>query len=201
MGFGIKAIDLDRNGWLDLLATNGHIFDLTAKGEPLQMPAQVVMQRAGKFNWTQTKDQTLYWQEQHIGRSITKMDYNRDHRMDFVISHLDSPLALLENQTSTPHHWLQIELFGTVSERDAVGARIELQSGERRWTEWMTAGDGYLSSDQKLIDFGVGTAKSVDELVIFWPSGTRQRFRNLRTNQRLLITENTQSNPWSRDEE
>ena len=201
VGFGIKAIDLDRNGWLDLLATNGHIFDLTAKGEPLQMPAQVVMQRAGKFNWTQTKDQTLYWQEQHIGRSITKMDYNRDHRMDFVISHLDSPLALLENQTSTPHHWLQIELFGTVSERDAVGARIELQSGERRWTEWMTAGDGYLSSDQKLIDFGVGTAKSVDELVIFWPSGTRQRFRNLRTNQRLLITENTQSNPWSRDEE
>ena len=82
-----------------------------------------------------------------------------------------------------------------------MGARIELQAGERRWTEWMTAGDGYLSSDQKLIDIGVGTAKSVDELVIFWPSGTRQRFRNLRTNQRLLITENTQSNPWSRDEE
>lgn len=189
VGFGLKATDLDRNGWIDLVATNGHIFDLRDRGEALQMPAQVILNRDGRFETAQTESWSEYWQKSHVGRSITKIDFNQDQRIDFIITHLDDPLALLTNQTDASGNWLQLELIGTASERDAVGAKVVLTVGSKQWCEWVTAGDGYLSSDQKLLDFGLGPTSIIDQVEIHWPSGTTQRFNAVETNQRLLVVE------------
>jgi len=195
VGFGIKAMDIDRNGWLDLIATNGHIFDLTDRGEPLQMPGQVIMNDGGRFEWSRTESPSQYWQNQHIGRAISKIDFNRDHRIDFLVSHLDHPVALLENQTESPANWIQFELIGTQTERDAVGTRVRVQAGEQSWTEWVTAGDGYLSSDQKLIDIGIGSADQIDSVSVTWPSGVKYQWENLTPNRRLMIIENQTGEP------
>lgn len=189
VGFGLKAADLDRNGWMDLIATNGHIFDLRERGEPLEMPAQVILNREGRFAPTATEAWSDYWQKPHVGRSVTKIDFNRDQRTDFIITHLDDPLALLENQTQISGNWLQLELIGTDSERDAIGTKVVLKAGNERWSEWITAGDGYLSCDQKLMDFGLGATSIVDRIEVHWPSGTTQKFNSIDTNHRLLIIE------------
>ncbi len=198
IGFGIKAIDIDRNGWLDLIATNGNIFDLSQQGESFQMPAQIVMGIGNRFELINMDDHSDYWEQSHVGRAMTKIDFNRDGRTDFLISHLDHPAALLENQTKTNGHWLQVELVGTSTERDGIGAKVMISEGDKQWHEWVTAGDGYLSSDEPFLELGLGAVETIQTMTIVWPSGGRQEFHEIPTNQRLLIIEGQSEMPWTR---
>lgn len=198
VGFGIKALDLDRNGWLDLIATNGHIFDLKDRDQPFKMPGQLIMNHSDHFQSVNVKTLGDYWESEHIGRSVTKIDFNQDQKIDFLISHLDDPLALLENQSIADGNWIQIELIGIHSEREAVGTQVEIYAGDQQWTEWVTAGDGYLASDQKLIDIGMGSVSIIDQLVVRWTTGVVQKWQNVLPCQRLLIIENQKDDPLSR---
>lgn len=190
VGFGTKAIDVDRNGWTDLLVTNGHIFDTQVFGDAqFQMPPQMLMSRGRRFELTTVEDESGYWEGLYLGRAMTTIDYDRNGSTDVLIGHLDQPLALLDNETDTAGNWLQLDLVGTVSERDAIGARVVVTVGEDSFTQWMTAGDGYFSSDEPFLDFGLGTGGNVGELDVFWPSGDRQTFKDVPLNQRYLIVE------------
>jgi hypothetical protein len=200
IGFGTKAIDIDRNGWLDLIVTNGHVFDMRDEGEDLQMPPQLLMNLGNRFQQTSVDDKSGYWDSAHLGRSIAMTDYNRDGSIDFLVGHLDQPLALLRNETDSPGQWIQFELVGTASERDAIGARIVLTMGDEQLTAWVTAGDGYLCSDEAVIDFGLGANRQIDQAEFFWPSGRRQTFHSPKTGRRYLVVEGeTRLYPRSED--
>lgn len=124
------------------------------------------------------------------------LDYNRDGAMDLVVGHLDHPLALLENQTPTNHSWIQLRLVATKSERNAIGARIKVVTDQGMFAQWVTAGDGYLCSDESIIDLGLGVATQIKRLEVNWPSGERQIFENIDVNQRYLLIQN-QDQPYS----
>jgi hypothetical protein len=81
-----------------------------------------------------------------------------------------------------------------------VGARVELRAGNRKFTAWVTAGDGFFCRNEPMISFGLGEIKTVEEMTIHWPSGKTQSIQDLQTNQRLLVIEN-QSAPFSLNEE
>jgi hypothetical protein len=102
---------------------------------------------------------------------------------------LDQPLALLKNETRTTGHWIQLELVGTASERDAIGTRIVLSAGGERFTQWVTAGDGYFCSDQAFVDFGFDHTDQIDRVEVHWPSGTRQTFLSPASGHRYLVIE------------
>ena len=121
---------------------------------------------------------------------MTRLDFNHDGKQDFLITHLDSPSALMMNQTETPNHWLAVQLVGTASERNAIGAQVDVHLGDRVLSHWIVGGDGYLSRNQPTVNFGLGAADKVSQLVVTWPSGEKQSYSKPEIDQYLLLVEN-----------
>ncbi|WP_419189919.1 FG-GAP-like repeat-containing protein [Stieleria marina] len=189
LGFGTQAIDYDNNGLRDLAVTNGHIDDAVSNTSPFEQLPQLFRNLGGRFEIAEVDDASDYWSSTHLGRTMAKLDFNRDGKNDLVVTHIEQPTALLLNQTPTKNHWLQLQLVGTKSERDSTGARIRLRGGGQEWTDWVIAGDGYLCHNEDAVCFGVGENTVLDEVVVDWPSGTRQVFSSISVDRRILIVE------------
>ncbi len=188
VGFGSEAVDLDRNGWLDILTTNGHTFDLRWMGHNFRMPPQMFMSDGRRYHQVELVGDA-YWQGKYLGRSTATIDYDCDGAIDFLVNHIDWPVSLLHNETAGAGHWIQLELIGTRSERGAVGARVVVSVGHNKYTGWVTSGDGYYCSDQPLLDFGLGAAAGPATVEVYWPRGDTQRFDELDLGARYLIVE------------
>lgn len=187
VGFGTQANDLDRDGWLDLVVLNGHAIDRRRLGEPLAMTPQVFRGQSGKF--ATVKLDNSYFEQPAIGRTLARLDFDRDGKTDFVANHLDQPTALLRNETAGGGNWIRFQLVGTDSERDAVGAKVVIAAGERNWVSWTTSGEGYFSSNEAVVDFGVGATTMIDRIEVSWPSGETQTFHALDVGRRYLLVE------------
>jgi len=122
------------------------------------------------------------------GRAVAVADFDRDGRLDLAIQNLDGPAALLMGRGPVGH-WLQLRLEGAASNRDAIGATVLAHVGGRRLLRQVAAGSGFLSSSSKVLHFGLGEARRVDELEIRWPSGRVQRLRDVAADQRIEVSE------------
>ncbi|MFN7738421.1 MAG: FG-GAP-like repeat-containing protein [Pirellula sp.] len=189
LGFGCQLVDLDNDGWLDFTVANGHIDDLRTDNIPWQMPPQILKNVQGQFRWLQTPSPGKYFEGRWIGRGMQMLDYNVDGRPDLVATHLDRPAALLENRTSTDNHFVQLDLVGTTSERDAVGALIRIECENESWVTSMSDGEGYFGSNEHLIHLGLGKQARIDRISIEWPSGKHEEFENLEVDTRYLVVE------------
>lgn len=190
VGFGTQAVDGELDGLPDLLVTNGHVDDYTQQGLPYHMPPQYFSNDGnGRFVEVSAQQLGTYFQGQYLGRGMARLDWNRDGLEDVVISHLDSPAALLTNTTPTHGHFLALRLVGTASSRDAIGATATIKTEQRRWTRQLTAGDGYLCSNQRQLVFGLGNTSGRVTLEVRWPSGRRQTFDNLPIDRQLIVIE------------
>lgn len=198
LGFGTQPLDADLDGWLDLVVTNGHVLNLSAKGTPWKMPPQVFRNTGqGRFAEVPASQAGEFFDKHYLGRGLAKLDWNRDGRPDFVVSHINDPAALVTNQTKTPHHFLALQLHGVTSARDAIGAVVTVDTGTRTLVQQLTAGDGFQASNQRQLLFGLGDATLVPRLTIRWPSGHQTTLRNLKADQWLTLIEG-QSSPTQR---
>ena len=190
VGFGTQAVDLDHDGWLDLAVVNGHVTNSGKPSEPYQMLPQLFRGTGDAFELI-ASDESVgeYWSTAKLGRSLAVLDFNCDGKMDLAVSHLDRPAALLDNQSETKH-WIQFQLVGTSSERDAIGAQIKLVAGDQKWSRWVTSGDGFHCRNESMIHVGLGNVSdAIDRLDIQWPSGRAQSFSNLSVDRRWMIIE------------
>ena len=191
VAWGTQAADFDRDGWLDLAVLNGHL--IRRQGQPFKMRPQLFRGAMHGFHLQEpTSDGLDYWGKAAQGRTMALVDWNHDGKPDLVTNHLDVPASLLENRTLGGNS-LQLELVGTVSERDAIGAIVTVTCGDQSWTEWMVGGDGFLCSNEPVLDVGVGNAIKVDKVVVQWPSGATQEFNDLAVKKRYLLIENDES--------
>ena len=195
LGFGTQAIDYDNDGNRDLVVTNGHIEKPSNPDEPFQQKPQLFANLGGRFQLADVDDPSDYFPSLHLGRGLARLDFNQDGKSDFVVTHIGTASALMINQTETDHHWLSITLVGTESERDCVGAKVQVRAGEQLWSDWAMGGDGYLAHNESNLLFGLGDANAVDEVTVTWPSGQLQTFRNIDVDRRLLLIEN-QDDPF-----
>jgi len=190
VGWGTEFLDADLDGDLDLMVTNGHIAGHVRNGEQFEMPPRCYRNSGrGRFTMVAGKQLGQYFTRNYIGRGLAGLDWNNDGRPDAVITHLDSPLALLTNTTPDTGHYLVIRLVGTVSSRDAIGATVTARAGDRTWVAQLTAGDGYLVSNQRQLLIGTGLATQLDQLSIRWPSGLKQDLGPVQTDRTLKIIE------------
>ena len=134
-----------------------------------------------------------FFRQLHLGRGLTRLDWNRDGREDVAISHIGSPAALLTNQTTPAGHFLALQLRGTAGSRDAIGAVARVKIGERTITRQLTAGDGYQASNQRQLLFGLGSAEKIDQLEIRWLNGTKQTFTDLSLDAQYIALEGRDS--------
>jgi len=130
-----------------------------------------------------------YFRGEYLGRCLAKTDYNRDGRPDFAVIHLDAPLALLANETPTDHHFLTLHLVGLHCERDAVGARVTIETETGSWQKQLTAGDGYQVSNQRVIHAGLGESQVIRQMTIRWPHGVQQVYSQVPADREWLAIE------------
>jgi hypothetical protein len=177
LGFGIAFLDADADGFLDITATNGHVDDFRPD-EPYMMTSQLL---AGTPDgrWVDVSAGAgPPWKVPRLGRGLAVGDLDHDGRVDLLILSQDQPLAYFHNRTAGGH-WLVIQLEGTRSNRDAVGARVTVTAGGRRQTAWRFGGGSYQSASSPRLHFGLGAADAAEELEVTWPSGTVERFGRL----------------------
>jgi hypothetical protein len=122
------------------------------------------------------------------GRGIAVLDSDGDGQVDIALRNFHQPAGLLRNR-GRAGHWVALQLEGTRSNRDAIGARLRVRTGSRWQTRVVTAGSGYLSSSSLRQHFGLGTASVVDEVVIEWPSGSRTHLQGVPVDRLHTIRE------------
>ena len=197
LGFGTQFLDADLDGWQDLIITNGHIDDLQSNGEPYQMPTQV-FRNSGASHFAEVPESQLgpFFRQKHLGRGLARIDWNRDGRDDFVVSHLLEPASLLSNETGGAGHFLVVQLRGTRSSRDALGTTVEILVDGRNITRQLTGGDGYQASNERQLCIGLGAASSIRKLTVHWPSGESESWNDVSGDQAIMLIEGT-SRVWT----
>lgn len=193
LGFGTQFLDGELDGLPDFVLVNGHIDDFRHVGSPYAMRPQY-FRNQGDARFAELPGERLgtFFEQPGLGRGLARLDVNRDGRDDFAVSHLDAPAALLVNETLDVGHFFALRLTGVKTSRDAIGTRVTLVVDGRSQTQQLTAGDGYMASNQRQLLFGLGKAQTIDELRIDWPSGKHQVWRQLGVDQELLAVEGRQ---------
>ncbi len=181
--FGAEFLDADLDGRLDVAVANGHIHRTARKvlGAPYPQEAQLfVGDGRGKFREV-TDAAGAYFREAFVGRGLAVADFDNDGKPDLAFSNNAGPAALLRNETKTDNAWLRLELVGdgVKSNRNAVGARVEVEAGGVKQVRWVVGGGSYLSASERRLLVGLGPAVKADKVTVVWPSGTKQEFRDL----------------------
>jgi hypothetical protein len=182
VGFGTGFVDLDNDGWEDLVIANGHV-RLHPTRAPLRQRA-LLLRNQGNGRFTNiTRQGGTYFRVPHRGRGLAVGDLDNDGRPDLVITHVNEPVALLRHDprgADVPrNHWLGLELIGK-NGRDVVGAKIVVEVGPRRLTRFAKGGGSYLSSGDRRILAGLGDAERVGRVTVSWPWGGEQHWDGLK---------------------
>lgn len=194
LGFGTQAIDVDLDGWPDLVVANGDLDDFTHESRAFRMRPQLFRNRgAARFEEWLTAPPGDYFAADsgHRGRGLAVLDWNRDGRQDFAVSHLDERSGLVTNRSEATGSFINIQLVGTVSSRDAIGAEVRItheQTG-RSQTVWLTGGDGYQASNSRRTHVGLGHATGPVTLEVRWPAGETTRLRGIKRNTFVRLVE------------
>ena len=124
------------------------------------------------------------------GRAVANLDWDEDGREDLLIKSRTAPrLRLLLNRWKQEGAWIAFELQGTTSNRDAIGARVSVESNGRVQKKRVYAGDGYLSQSSKRLTFALSAAETVDRVTVEWPGGSRETFERLATRRRHRLVQ------------
>lgn len=127
------------------------------------------------------------------GRALAVTDWDGDGDLDLWVRNRSGPqLRFMRNDGADDHHFIQFRLQGATCNRDAIGATVEVQAGERRLIRPLLAGDSYLAQSSKLLHFGLGSGERVDNVRVRWPGGGVQDFPSPDVDQGYLIV---QDNP------
>ena len=188
--WGMGAYDFDNDGWKDLLTANGSILDNARQVEnlPYKLPCSVFRNRGGHFvDASAGAGGSFLTARAHRGAAFGDLD--GDGLVDVVITNLNDPPQVFLNRTRGAGHWLMLDLVGTRSNRDGLGAKLKLAAGGKVQYNEATSSVGYISSSDRRVHFGVGAAGAVDEIEILWPSGTRQRITGVKADQVLKVVE------------
>ena len=180
--WGTAFVDLDNDGWLDLITATGHVYpqvDLLPSGARYREPKLLHMnQKDGTFcDASRQAGPALL--EPRASRGLAIGDFFNDGNMDVVINDIDGTPMLLRNHGIAGNHWISFELAGTKSNRLAIGARLKLVAGGMTQTEQIHSGASYLSQHDLRVHFGLGKATKVDSMEIIWPSGKVETLRDL----------------------
>lgn len=190
LGFGCQFADFDGDGWEDLIATNGHVDQQSRRGDPDRTPPQLFRNRTGKtFDEIPASRLGAFFQQGYLGRGLARLDWNRDGRPDFAVSHLHGRMALVSNRTPSVGRPLIVRLAGRSGDLAAIGATVSVHVGDRRMHRFVTAGDGYLVTNERFVHFAIPDEAPSVEVEVRWPGGKTQSWTDVRPDQDILLIE------------
>jgi enediyne biosynthesis protein E4 len=191
-GVSMKFLDYDNDGWNDILQLNGAMLDNVSLyhaevsyQEPLLMYRNLGKGRFDKVSESLGPD----FVRPIVGRGLATADYDNDGDIDIVTNNRGDYPSLLRNDGGNANHWLTVQLIGTKSNRDGIGASLKLTSQGFAHVEQAKGGMSYMSASDPRIHFGLGKLTTIDSLEITWPSGQVDRLTNLSIDQIIAVKE------------
>ncbi|MFP5234487.1 MAG: CRTAC1 family protein [Acidobacteriota bacterium] len=195
VSWGTGVYDFDNDGNLDILIFHGGLIHLIPQEHSLfrglgKDQYEDVSREAGEVLTTRT-----------VARGACFADYRNNGKVSAFVVNLGARGTLVENVSTNTGHWIDIKLVGAMrkgdagkagnakSNRDGLGAKVEVNAGDKRWTAERVAGSGYLSQNDDRLHFGLGSATKIDKLVIHWPSGREQTLENIGVDKVLTVEE------------
>jgi len=183
VGWSSSFIDYNNDGLMDIYKTNGALKHLY--GQEDQLFENI---GDGKFKDVSTES-GKYFMQKLVGRGACFGDYDNDGDIDAYIVNLNDRGAFLRNNKGNTNNWIILNLTGTKSNRDGIGARIKLSAGGKVYVTQKKSTTGYLSQNDPRVHFGLAKNEMVDKIEIKWPSGKNQVLENIKVNQILQVTE------------
>jgi hypothetical protein len=182
LGFGCIFLDADLDGSLDLAVANGHI-DETVRNIHgnvgyAQAPELFLNDGTGKFHDVAGEIGGGF-STPKVGRGLAYGDFDRDGDLDLLMTTNRGPAYLYRNDQAAAKKSIRFQLRGTKSNRDAIGAAVQVFAGESHQSRMVKGGSSYLSQSELALTFGLGKRDRVDRIVISWPSGSTQEHKNL----------------------
>jgi hypothetical protein len=192
-GWGTGIYDFDNDGWTDIFISCAAILDNEEEVDhlPYLLPNSLLKnQRDGTYiEVGPLAGKSFNIPAAHRGAAFGDID--NDGRIDIVTTNLNSHPELLINRSLNSNHWLIVNLVGTRSNRDGLGAKLKVVTGKDAQYNHATTSVGYGSSSDKRVHFGLGKATKVDTLEIIWPSGIKQVLTGVTSDQILTVREPT----------
>jgi len=190
--WGIWFVDLDNDGWLDLVTVTGHVYpqvDRLGSSTGYREP-KIVQYNQGDGTFCDASEQSgAAVQQPRVSRGLAVGDLFNDGNMDLLVEDLQGSPMVLRNPGMPGNHWVSFELAGTKSNRLALGAHLKLAAGGMTQTSQVLSGGSYLSQHDLRAHFGLGKATKIDSLEIHWPSGRVDSFNNLDADKFYSILE------------
>jgi hypothetical protein len=189
-GYSPMIADFDNDGWKDILVSRGHVQSLLYATRILIEQPNTVFHNLGGMKFSALTDEAGFNARppsRHRGSAVG--DLNNDGRLDLAVSAISAPAEIWINDSPEKHHWLEIRLEGTKSNRDGIGARIKLVSKTLTQFNQYSTSVGYASSSAGPVHFGLGDDALVDSIEIHWPSGIVQRLQNVKADCVLNVQE------------
>ncbi len=185
LGFGTAFADFDQDGDLDLVVANGHIQDNTAELSPgsLYRQRNQVFENLGTGRFREDKGTGM--DVVRASRGLATGDLDGDGDLDVAIVDSNEPCEVYEN-TGTGGHWLQVGFATPAGNRDAIGARLELETGGRKQIRDVKTASSYLSQNALAVHFGTGKSEKIDRLTVRRP-GQVQVFEGLPADRRVVV--------------
>ena len=182
LGWGTMFLDVDNDGWPDLLLVNGHVYPEVDKqhlGSDYQEPRILYHNKGdGKFEDI-SADSGPGINAARSGRGLAVSDLWNDGRVSAVVSNMNAPVSLLVNQVKSGNHWIAFKTVGTKSNRDGIGARIRVKAGDRVLVDEVRSGSSYNSNNDMRVHFGLGRTERLDWVEVRWLSGLTETFANI----------------------
>jgi len=195
-GWGMRIFDYDNDGRKDLFFANSHVMDNIEVTQPHLSYRQkpLLLRNVGKEFVNISSISGEVFNREWAARGSAFGDLDNDGDVDIVVSNCDGPAYYLRNEGGNRNHWIGMILLGVRSNRQGIGAKIQLTTadGKTQYSTVSTAGS-YLSSNDSRLFFGVGGEQSIKEIRIGWPSGTEQVISNPKPDQFLKVVEAIQS--------
>ena len=188
MGWGTQFIDADLDGRDDLFVANGELF---ANANAYRMPPHYFHARGdGRFELVAAETLGPYFTRNWLGRAVARLDVNRDGLPDLAVTHVETPFALLVNETPRHGRFLKVRLSGVVSDREAIGATVRVTADGKTWSRQLVGGDGFSTSNERSLLFGLGEAAKIDSISVIWLTGTEEVFQDVvPSNSEVLLIE------------
>ena len=196
-GWSNGVVDLDNDGWKDLVVARSNVLDNIAQisqhfryAEPNSVFRNL---GNGKFDDVSASAGSDFTRPAPH-RGLAYGDLNNDGRMDLVVTALGAPVRVFRNITETSNHWVLLKLVGTKSNRMGIGARIRVTTTDGRMIyNEATTSTGYAASSDPRVHFGLGSSRTIKEIEIRWPSGIRQLLHDVVGDRIVEVIESTNS--------
>jgi len=190
--FGLRMVDIDNDGLLDIITTNGHVMDNVQDIKPksvFKQPSQLLRNIDGKRFEDATPLAGPSFMTPIVGRGLAVGDINNDGRPDVVTIDCFGGVHIYANENAASGAWIGLKLIGTKSTRDGSGAIVTVKAGEKTFLRHAHTDGSYMSASDGRVIVGLGQVSGPVNVSIRWPSGLTQKLKAQTPGSYITVTE------------